>query len=313
MTSPEGDGPGHGPDGGGEPSDSAGSGHAPSTSPAGPFGEAGAGGPLETHAVADFHAALDVFKTLLGQLVPSGLLGAFAIMAAAAVLAHSPLWVAQYLDHRARAQVLAGDFNTFASLGLVSSALKIMSAALVVLVFTARLGLARPMRALVLGGGPQTQRVGDLLRLALDRFAPNLGIVLLYGVAISVGMGLCIVPGIVAAVVLYPALYLVATEREIGDALTLAVDWISRHTGALLGTLGLLAAIGVVLFCCSCGTLGVFVSPRDPGTALLVMPAITLVNEAISALTLTFLASGCIAADQAESTRSRRDAQSGPF
>ncbi|MCA9532078.1 MAG: hypothetical protein KC593_00305 [Myxococcales bacterium] len=311
MTSFDGDGAGPEP-GGGAPS-----GAGPADEPP---AHGSAGGPFvlspsdraPARTIADFNAAMDVFKTLLGQLVPSGLLGAFGVMAAASLAANSPLWVAQYLDHRVRAQVFAGDFDAFAGTGLLSTALKVFAALLSVLVFAARLGLARPMRALVLGGDAPTRGVGDILRVSLERFAPNLGMVLAYAVAVSVGFGACILPGFAAAIMLYPALYLVATGREFGDAFGMGVDWISRHTGALLGTLGVLVAMGVVLFCCSCGTLDMFGSARDVGTSLLLLPLVTVVNEAISAVTLTFLASGCIAADQAESTTPTRG-PTGPF
>lgn len=272
--------------------------------------------PAPVRVMADFGAALDVFKVLMGLLLPSGLLGAMALMSGAALVASAPMWVGRYLSARSALQVLEGQYSAAGQYELLSAALQVVSAALMLVVMAARLGLARPMRMVVLDGPTTVTGTGDALRLALGGFGPNLGICVVYALAISAGSCLCFIPGIVAGVLLYPALYLVATGREVGGSLSLSVDWVSRHTGALLGTIGVLFAVGLILGCCNC-CLGGFLAGEGVGsgpapmTLVYLLPAGTVLGELLSIVTLPFLASGCIAADQVESAPG--GAPTGPF
>ena len=260
--------------------------------------------------VADFGAALDVFKTLLAQMVPTGLLGAFMVMVAVSLVVQAPGWVGHYLHTRALQGVMSGQYDGLLTGGL-GTALKLLSSVLMGLMFAARLGLARPMRMIVLAGPQSVSGTADVLRLALGRFGPNLAATIVYAFAIALGSFFCFFPGIAAALLLYPALYMVATEHDVGSAFSTSMDWVSRHTGALVGTAGVLFAIGVVMFCCSCGSFGVLTTRVGPSTSVYVLPVLAVIGELVSALSLTFLASGCIAADQAETAP--QAAPSGPF
>ena len=101
--------------------------------------------------------------------------------------------------------------------------------------------------------------------------------------------------GIAAAIMLYPATYLVATERDFTGSFSLSVTWMQRHTGALLGTVGVILLIGLVLVCCNCGVSGGLTTRFGPMAPIYVMPLFTIVGELLSVVTLTFLGSGCIA------------------
>lgn len=282
-----------------------------SATPGGAFGP----GAQPVRPIADFGAALDVFKTLMGQLWPTGLLGAYGLLAVASIVANVPLWVSQYLRVHALERVMAGDYGGSGDM-LLANALGGLTGLLMVVVIAARLGLAKPMRMVVLEGPQTVTGTGAALQLALSGFPSNLGITIVYLLAISAGSCLCFIPGIIAAVLLYPALYLVATGRDFGGSLSTSVDWVSRHTGALLGTVGVLFAIGLVLGCCNCGVSGAVTRSLGPMTVVYLMPAGTILGEALSVVTLTFVASGCIAADQAESGASAPGgpgAPTGPF
>jgi hypothetical protein len=253
-----------------------------------------------------------VFKTLMGQMLPTGLLGGFLVMAAASVVAQVPTWIAQYLQVRVLTQVASGNYGVLTE-AWFANILKILSSLLLTVVFAARLGLARPMRMIVLAGPQSVSGTGDVLRLALGRFGPNLVASVVYFFIVAMGTMFCFLPGIAAAVLLYPALYMVATERDLGASLSSSMDWVSRHTGALLGTAGVLFAIGVVMFCCSCGSLGVMTTRLGPTTSVYTLPFMTVFGELVSVVSLTFLTSGCIAADQVESAPPSAQAPRGPF
>ena len=57
---------------------------------------------------------MDVFKTLLGRLVPSGILGGFLVMSLGALVANIPLWVSQYLRINALQQLGTGAYGEVA-------------------------------------------------------------------------------------------------------------------------------------------------------------------------------------------------------
>lgn len=271
----------------------------------------GGGGPRL--AIADFNAAMDVFKTLMGRLVPSGILGGFLIMSLGALVANIPLWVSQYLRISALQQLTTGAYGEVAQGNMLASALALLGGGLMILVFAARLGLVRAMRMVVLEGPGSVNGVGDVLRIALARFGPNLAITLVYFVAVAAGTICCFLPGLAVAIVLYPATYLVATERDFSSSFSTSLEWIQRHTGALLGTVGIVLAIVLVLGCCNCGFSGALTSRFGPMTVVYAMPFGWLFGELFSIFTLTLIGSGCIAADQAESAGQQQTRSVGPF
>lgn len=305
------------PQGGGFGAPPAGGGFGPP--PGGNFGAppgGGFGGPPggpPRAAVADFSAAMDVFKNLMGQLVPSGLLGGFLVIALGALVANIPLWVAQYLRISSLQALGSGDIEALAQKNLLADVLSVLGGGLMLLVLSARLGLARPMRMIALEGPASVTGTGDVLRLALGRFGPNLAIWLVYAIAVAAGSMCCLLPGLAAAVLLYPATYLVATERDFGGSFSMGVNWLQRHPGALLGTVGILVAIAVVFGCCNCGFHGVAVSRFGPMTAVYMLPGIWFFGELVGVVTFTFLGSGCIAADRAEMAAQQQQRSAGPF
>ena len=270
----------------------------------------GGGGRL---AVADFNAAMDVFKTLLGRLVPSGILGGFLVMSLGALVANIPLWVSQYLRINALQQLGTGAYGEVAQGNMLASALGLLGGGLMLLVFAARLGLVRAMRMVVLEGPNSVNGVGDALRIALARFGPNLAVTIVYFIAVAAGTMCCFLPGLAAAVMLYPATYLVATERDFTGSFSMSVEWIQRHTGALLGTIGIVLAIILVLGCCNCGFSGMLTSRFGPMTVVYVMPFAWVFGEIFSIFTMTLIGSGCIAADQADSAGQQQTRSVGPF
>jgi hypothetical protein len=224
---------------------------------------------------------MDIFKSLMGQLVPSGLLGGFLVMSLGALVANIPLWISQYLRISALQELGTGDLEALAQKNLLASVLSVLGGGLMLLVFAARLGLARPMRMIALEGPTSVTGTGDALRLAFGRFGPNLAICLVYGIAVAAGCMCCLLPGLAAAVLLYPATYLVATERDFGGSFSMGVDWLQRHTGALLGTMGILVAIALVFGCCNCGFSGVAMERFGPMTVVYMLPLRLALRRAV--------------------------------
>ena len=263
--------------------------------------------------IADFGAATDVWKTLLGRLVPSGILGGFLVMSFAALFAHVPMWISQYLRIESGTQIFSGNFSDAGQSNLLASALGFLGGGLMLLVFAARLGLARPMRMVILEGPQSVTSVGDALRLALTGFGPNLGISLAYFIAIAAGSFCCFLPGLALAVLLYPATYLVATERDFGGSFSMSVNWIQKHPGALVGSLGIVVSIVLVLGCCNCGFSGVAVERFGPMTVVYMAPLTWIFGEVFGIFTMTLLGSACIAADQADMEGAQQQRSAGPF
>lgn len=250
--------------------------------------------------MADFGAALDVFKSLMGQLVSSGLLGGFLAMSAGSLVASIPLWVGQYLSINALLEMGNGDLEAFGQATMLGNVLRFLGAVLMLVVFAARLGLARPMRMLIVDGPTSVNGTGDVLRLAFGRLGPNLAICFLYSIAVAAGSLCCLLPGLAAAVLLYPATYLVATERDVLLSPSIGVNWLQRHAGALLGPIGILVAVALVFGCCNCGISGTATAQFGPMSMVYMLPVYWFLGEVIGVVNFTFLASGCIAADQAE-------------
>jgi hypothetical protein len=303
------------PSGGSGPGFDAGGGFGGQPPQGGGFGALppqGGGGPRL--AVADFNAAMDVFKTLMGRLVPSGILGGFLVMSLGSLVANIPLWVAQYLRISALQQLGISDYATAARSNVLAGVVGYwLGGGLMILVFAARLGLVRAMRMVILEGPGSVNGVGDVLRIALARFGPNLAITIVYFIAVAAGSICCIAPGLAVAVVLYPATYLVATERDFTGSFSMSVEWIQRHPGALLGTIGFVLAIMLVLGCCNCGFSGMLGSRSGPMSMLYALVFGWLHGEVFSVFSMTLIGSGCIAADQADAAGQQQTRSVGPF
>lgn len=263
--------------------------------------------------IADFGAAMDVWRTLAGRLIPSGILAGFLVMSACAFVAYIPYWISQYLRLDAGAQVFSGNFEGATQGTLLADVLGLLGGGLLLLVFAARLGLARPMRMVIVDGPTTVNGVGDALRIALSGFGPNLGITLAYAVAVAAGSFCCILPGLALAVLLYPATYLVATERDFRSSFSMSVDWLQKHPGALLGSLGIVVGITLVVSCCSCGFSGAGVSRFGAMSVVYMAPVTWFFGELFGVFTMTLLGSACIAADQADMAAAQRQRSAGPF
>lgn len=98
----------------------------------------------------------------------------------------------------------------------------------------------RPMRLIESGHGDGMD-LGQARQEMFSNFVPIMGGVFLYLVAVFLGTACCVAPGLIAAVVLMPAPYLVAARRGgVFSSLSTSIDWAARHWL-------LLAVAGVVL------------------------------------------------------------------
>ncbi|HJK97031.1 MAG TPA: hypothetical protein RMF84_07400, partial [Polyangiaceae bacterium LLY-WYZ-14_1] len=126
---------------------------------------------------------------------------------------------------------------------------------------------------------------------------------LVYGVAVAVGMVLCIIPGLVAAFFLAFVPYLVSTQGlDIGASLTRSVELAQKHVVPLLiavaiyvvVALGVIAAIAVLTFIAN-AALG------PAAGAAFTSPVSFLISTIASYVGWLFFASALVTIDAAES------------
>jgi hypothetical protein len=93
----------------------------------------------------------------------------------------------------------------------------------------------RPMRLIESGHG-EDMDLARARQAMFSNFGSILGVVFLYLVAVFLGTACCVAPGLIAAVVLMPAPYLVAARRAgVFSSLSTSIDWIARHWLLLAG------------------------------------------------------------------------------
>jgi phage FluMu protein Com len=109
------------------------------------------------------------------------------------------------------------------------------------------LGIGNALIALKLARG-QRAEFGDLFKVG-PQFLPVLGVSLIIGVIYMVGAMLCIVPGIIALLMFWPAYWLVADQKaDVIESLTLATR-ISQGNWGTAFILGLLAFVIMLAGC----------------------------------------------------------------
>ncbi len=84
-------------------------------------------------------------------------------------------------------------------------------------------------------------------------FLPTLGVSILYGLAVSAGFLLCIIPGLIIAVIWWPCYYLVVDQKtRVLDSFGVASEVIRGNVGTIILVFLLGAGIGLlgVLACC---------------------------------------------------------------
>ncbi len=123
----------------------------------------------------------------------------------------------------------------------------------VIAILTLRVALLNTLRDLVFQGPGAVGSAGAVARSMMERLAPSLGITLVVGALVSIGMVLCIFPGVVALFFLAFAPYLVAARKlPVGEALRTSAQWASREWVLLLTAL-VVAVVAVSIMACTMG------------------------------------------------------------
>jgi len=239
-------------------------------------------------------AIFEGFQLLLARARP-GLFGALGTLLGVAALLQLPQWVIGVIGAASPDAALAtlpvsvcvgciGGIGSFA-IGVVLT------------------GLLRVARRLLLEGPGAAQPVGPTLREATRDWISLALASLVYGVAVAVGMVLCIIPGLVAAFFLAFVPYLVSTQGlDIGASLTRSVELAQKHVVPLLiavaiyvvVALGVIAAIAVLTFIAN-AALG------PAAGAAFTSPVSFLISTIASYVGWLFFASALVTIDAAES------------
>ncbi|RDV39805.1 hypothetical protein DV096_04370 [Bradymonadaceae bacterium TMQ3] len=131
--------------------------------------------------------------------------------------------------------------------------LQSISAVEIAVVLTLRVLLFRALRDLAMLGPSSVMSLREVVRGMLSRVGPTFLVNILVGAIVSIGLALCVLPGLVALYFLAFAPYLVAVGQSgVLDALTRSATMARRHV-ALLLTGFAVAAVFAGMMGCSLG------------------------------------------------------------
>ncbi len=122
-------------------------------------------------------------------------------------------------------------------------------------IMTLRVALLKTLRDVGMQGPDVVGTAGAVARDIIDRIVPAFLITLVMGIIVTVGLALCVLPGLIALFIFAFAPYLVvARGRQIMDALRESVRWAGREWLLLLTAL-VVAIIAVGLWSILIGTI----------------------------------------------------------
>ncbi|GIX00577.1 MAG: hypothetical protein KatS3mg111_3909 [Pirellulaceae bacterium] len=102
----------------------------------------------------------------------------------------------------------------------------------------------------------QSAQIGDLFAGG-DRFLPTLVVSILYGIAVAVGTALCIIPGMIVALLYWPAYYLVVDGKSTAiESFQIAQTLAKPNVGTTI--ILVVASVGITIagiLACGVGTL----------------------------------------------------------
>ncbi|TXD39124.1 hypothetical protein FRC98_01600 [Lujinxingia vulgaris] len=134
--------------------------------------------------------------------------------------------------------------------GMQAILLQSISALEIAVVLTLRVLLFRVLRDLAMLGPSSVMSLRDVVRGMLARLGPTFLVNILVGAIVSVGLVLCVLPGLVAIYFLAFASYLVAVGQSgVLEALTRSATMARRHVAILLTGFAVAAVFAGVMGC----------------------------------------------------------------
>jgi len=265
-----------------------------------PAGGAAAGppGPSMPGRPAEVSEIFDNFKLLFGRL-KGGFIGAYLVLSLANVLVQAPTWIVTYLQQEA---LESGNFSDLGTYSLLTICTSFFQIGVSLVIGAVMLGLYRPIRMALVQGPEALGGTGALLKLAYTGFLPKLGIMLVVGIAIGIGLVLCIVPGVLAAYFLCLAAYLVAAvDQPIGDAIRRSIELAKTNLVPLIVAIvvyvvviGVATGIGATLGAVLTATLGAI-------GLLVAQPIAALVGVAVGYVGFVFFGAVAVTVETADS------------
>ncbi|MBI2897623.1 MAG: hypothetical protein HYY06_28955 [Deltaproteobacteria bacterium] len=254
---------------------------------------ASSGGPTVT-----FGQIWASYRVLLRRSMP-GVAMVFAGLALANLVFNVPAWIVQYLQLQALSTAMFGDVGSLAIVGSLTNLLRLVATVAIVSI---RVGLSRPIRALLVEGPDAVKGAGPTLKMATQRFWPVLGTTLLVGLAIAVGLILCVLPGLAAMFLLMMAPYLVsACEADVGSAFKRSYTLATRNIGPFLGVIGIAVGGVLVLLGVSVAMNAVVVSMLGFAAVVFVQPVVLILGEALGFLWWLLFGAAFVTAETADS------------
>jgi len=296
---PGGNPPGGGPPpGGGAPGSwpapgDAGAPQAGPPAPPAPIPPGGSGAPQ-----VQFSELIENFK-LLFMRSKSGILPAMVAIAALSIVVNSPSWVMNYFTLHALSN---GDFQSFWAGGFGANCSRMFTLVAILLVGALRVGLARPMRRVMVDGPEAVNGVGDALKQSMEGYWMNLLAYFLVGIALAIGAILCILPMFVVAFFVAFVPYLVSSMNvEIVEAFKLSATYAKNQAPALIASMGIVILVMVVLGCCV-GAGGNAIAVRLFGLmgTVAVTPLVSIIGELVGIVWWLFMGATFVTLETAE-------------
>lgn len=255
----------------------------------------GAAAPVSGRTVT-FADVVSSYRALLGPWMKK-LAPVYLLLALGMMIVSVPGWIVGYVQLEALA---TGDFATMATLGLVSGLVRFVSAFAIVAIVAIRIGLSRSIRAILVDGPDAVAGPSAAFADAKKGFWSIVGITLVCGVAIGVGMVLCILPGLAAMFLLLAAPYLVAVgASDFGSSFQRSYELTTKNTGPLIGVLLTVAGTMAVLIGLSFGLRYVLTMSFGLAAAMFAEPVTLLLAEAAGLFWWPFVGAALVTVETA--------------
>lgn len=227
---------------------------------------------------AELGEVLETFKILLRRSM-KGVLAVYVVISLVRFVASAPQWVTQYLTMD---RLASGDFSGAAGLNIASLCASGVMLVISIAVGVLTVGLGRAMRRQMVEGEGAVTTFGEAFGEAKLRFWHTLGAYLLYAVAVAVGAILCIIPGLIAAVVFAFVPYLVAaTDTEIMDSFKRSIDLVKKNVGPVLAVIGILIVVGLIIAGINIGLVAAFTAAIGNAGIIIASAIVTLFGIAV--------------------------------
>jgi len=211
------------------------------------YGQPGSGGPASIG---------DVFSNFFMLLKRSfgGILVAFVLIGTISMMCQCPSWTVWFLA----TGIIPIDVDTTLLLtaGVGSYCTMALGYFGALVVASLQMAMFRPMRIALVQGTDELGGVGGTLKEVFSKFVPAFVVVLITGVVVAIGLMLCVLPGLIAAILMMFVGYLVvATDAGIGEAFGESFRLVKENLVAVLVAIVVLFTVGSLVAGCGWGIM----------------------------------------------------------